>query len=214
MKDTYACIIFDWDGTLMDSADKIVNTMQEAARRSELEVPSANSVHQIIGISLAPAIAQLFDLVCQNKIREVVEHYKSVFVLHDQTPCPLFDGAEALLERLSGEYRLAVATGKARRGLERAWHNTHTKGYFIDSCCADEAESKPSPDMLLQILERQGLKPEECLMVGDTSYDMQMAQSINMPRVGVSYGVHAVAKLQQHKPIAIINSPLELLNWL
>ena len=127
MKHTYACIIFDWDGTLMDSADKIVNTMQEAARRSELEVPSANSVHQIIGISLAPAIAQLFDLACPNKIREVVDHYKSVFVSHDQTPCPLFDGAEALLERLSGEYRLAVATGKARRGLERAWHNTHTK---------------------------------------------------------------------------------------
>jgi phosphoglycolate phosphatase len=140
--------------------------------------------------------------------------YKSVFVSYDQTPCPLFLGTEQLLENLTDKYRLAVATGKARRGLERAWQQTQTKSYFVDSCCADEAESKPSPDMLLQILERQKLAPEECLMVGDTSYDMQMAQSINMPRIGVSYGVHSIGQLNQHNPVAIIDSPIELLNWL
>ncbi|MBE1286510.1 MAG: HAD-IA family hydrolase [Alteromonadaceae bacterium] len=214
MKQQYKCIIFDWDGTLMDSADKIVNTMQEAARRSDLAVPSAPSVHQIIGISLTPAIARLFGLSCPVKTQEVVEHYKTVFVSHDQTPCPLFLGTEQLLENLTDKYCLAVATGKARRGLERAWQQTQTKSYFVDSCCADEAESKPSPDMLLQILERQKLAPEECLMVGDTSYDMQMAQSINMPRIGVSYGVHSIGQLNQHSPIAIIDSPIELLNWL
>lgn len=214
MKQPYKCIIFDWDGTLMDSADKIVNTMQEAARRSDLPVPSAPAVHQIIGISLTPAIARLFGLSCPVKTQEVVEHYKSVFVSYDQTPCPLFLGTEQLLENTIDKYRLAVATGKARRGLERAWQHTQTKSYFVDSCCADEAESKPSPDMLLQILERQKLAPEECLMVGDTSFDMQMAQSINMPRIGVSYGVHSVAQLNQHNPIAIIDSPIELLNWL
>lgn len=214
MKQPYKCIIFDWDGTLMDSADKIVNTMQEAARRSDLAVPSAPAVHQIVGISLTPAIARLFGLTCPVKTQEVVEHYKSVFVSYDQTPCPLFLGTEQLLENLIDKYRLAVATGKARRGLERAWQHTQTKSYFVDSCCADEAESKPSPDMLLQILKRQKLAPEECLMVGDTSFDMQMAQSINMPRIGVSYGVHSVAQLNQHNPIAIIDSPIELLNWL
>lgn len=210
----YQCIIFDWDGTLMDSAGKIVNTMQEAARRSDLVVPSTKEVENIIGISLAPAIKQLFQLECDEKAQNVVNHYKDIFVNSDQTPCPLFNGVEGLLDELHRTVKLAVATGKARRGLERAWTNTNTKHYFIDSCCADEAQSKPSPDMLFQILERQKLSPKDCLMVGDTSYDMQMAQDAGMDRIGVSFGVHSVDVLSQFSPKAIINSPLELLRWL
>jgi phosphoglycolate phosphatase len=209
----YRCIIFDWDGTLMDSADKIVACMQEAARCSDLPVPSAQAVHQIIGISLAPAIQRLFALECHTKVAQVVEHYKRIFVAVDTTPCPLFAGSRELLITLAQHLPLAVATGKARRGLERAWLHTDSKHYFVDSCCADEAESKPSPDMLEQILARQNLAPSECLMVGDTSFDMQMAAALGMDRIGVSYGVHTNEVIAQYAPRAIINSPLELLDW-
>jgi phosphoglycolate phosphatase len=207
----YQCIIFDWDGTVMDSANKIVNTMQIAARMSNITVPSYAEVAHIIGISLKPAIAQLFGLVDEAKIDEITANYKTAFIEHDQTPCPLFAGAQELLSHLHPHTRLAVATGKARRGLQRAWDNSATGHYFIDSCCADEAKSKPHPDMLEQILARQGLSAKQCLMVGDTSYDMQMAKAIGMDRIGVNYGVHSVEQIQVHQPLAIIERPLDLL---
>lgn len=207
----YKCIIFDWDGTVMDSADKIVNTMQIAAQMSDIKVPTYAEVAQIIGLSLKPAIAQLFDLIDDAKVNQITANYKTAFIEHDQTPCPLFNGALDLLTQLQGHTRLAVATGKARRGLERAWQNSGTSHFFIDSCCADEAQSKPHPDMLEQILKRQSLTAQECLMVGDTSYDMQMAEAIGMDRIGVSYGVHSMPQIQAHEPLAIIEQPLDLL---
>lgn len=137
--------------------------------------------------------------------------YKEVYLGVDTTPCPLFNGVETMLSDLVAKERtLAVATGKARRGLERAWRQTGTGHYFTTSRCADEAESKPSPDMLLQLIEERGLTPAQALMIGDTTYDMQMAQSIGMDRVGVSYGVHAQVHLEKHKPKAIVHSIAEL----
>lgn len=210
----YQCVIFDWDGTLMDSAAKIVNTMQEAARRSELPVPTPNAVHDVIGISLAPAIQQLFSLDCDTRTTEVVSHYRDVFLHADQTPCPLFPGVVELLSTLSQQIPLAVATGKARRGLERAWDHTATRSFFVTSRCADEAMSKPSPDMLEQILAELQLSPRECLMVGDSRYDLQMAHALGMDRIGVSYGVHSPQVLQEYAPKAIIDAPLDVLQWM
>ena len=208
----YQCIIFDWDGTVMDSAAKIVSTMQIAAKMSAMPIPTYDEVAHIIGISLKPAIAQLFALDDEHKVDELTQNYKTAFVEHDQTPCPLFPGAQQLLQTLHPQYTLAVSTGKARRGLNRAWATTNTGQYFTDSCCADEAQSKPHPDMLEQILRRQRLSPEQCLMVGDTTYDLQMAESLGMDRVGVSYGVHSPAKLNTHTPLAVIDRPLDLLS--
>lgn len=204
--------IFDWDGTVMDSAGKIVNCMQKAALLSDLPVPTAKQVEHIIGISLIPAIMQLFK-IDKPKAEIVAQHYKKVFVDQDQSPCPLFEGAITTLSSLSEQARLAVATGKARRGLERAWEMSESKHFFDTSRCADEAESKPSSDMLLQIIEEWKVKPHEVLMIGDTVYDMQMAENINMPRVAVSYGVHDVSALQAHKPLAVIDKLAELLKY-
>ncbi len=202
-------IIFDWDGTLMDSASKIVNCMQTAAGLSDLPIPSALEVQDIIGISLVPAIEKLFG-ISQHDARHVAEHYKRVFVDSDKTPCSLFDGAQDTLKKLFETHTLGVATGKARRGLQRAFDSSGTQQYFDNSICSDEAESKPSSDMLLKLLKRWRLEPHQALMVGDTVYDMQMAENIGMPRVGVSFGVHSVDRLLQHKPIAVINSIDEL----
>jgi phosphoglycolate phosphatase len=209
----YSHIIFDWDGTVMDSADKIVSCMQLAAREAELAVPSEDDVRHIIGISLTPAIEQLFSISLESA-EKVAAHYKRIFLEVDSTPSPLFFGALNTLQQLHTSHVLGVATGKARRGLERAWEHTDTKQYFSASRCADEAESKPSPDMLLQLIKHWQVKPESVLMIGDTVYDLQMAQAIGMPRLGVSFGVHSSDALLQHEPIAIVDEFNDILNYI
>ncbi|MDC8831276.1 HAD family hydrolase [Alteromonas gilva] len=211
MKKPYELLIFDWDGTVMDSAAKIISCMQQAARQCDVSVPGPEAVSHIIGISLKPAIMQLFQTEDEQLADRLVLAYKEVYLGADTTPCPLFEGAEAMLSDLvEAGHVLAVATGKARRGLNRAWQQTGTGHYFTTSRCADEAESKPSPDMLLQLLEERNLTPAQALMIGDTTYDMQMAQAIGMDRVGVSYGVHAPVNLARHNPRAIVHSIGEL----
>ena len=211
MTKQYELIIFDWDGTLMDSAAKIVSCMQKAAARCEVAIPTAEAVSHIIGISLKPAIKQLFNIDDDELAERLTLAYKEVYLGADTTPCPLFDGVIDMLTDLRDAGNvLAVATGKARRGLNRAWQQTSTGHFFTTSRCADEADSKPSPDMLLQLLEERGLSAGQALMIGDTTYDMQMAQAIGMDRVGVSYGVHASVNLAKHHPKAIVHSIAEL----
>ncbi len=150
----YKLVIFDWDGTLMDSAAKIVSCMQHAAQQCDMPIPTYEEVGHIIGISLKPAIKQLFNIDDDELAERLVAAYKEAFVTRDTTPCPLFDGVERLLSNLKETgCTLAVATGKARRGLDRAWAQTGTGRFFSASRTADEAESKPSPDMLLQLLD-------------------------------------------------------------
>lgn len=211
MTKQYELIIFDWDGTLMDSAAKIVSCMQMAAARCEVEIPSVEAVSHIIGISLTPAIKQLFNIDDDKLAERLTLAYKDVYLGADTTPCPLFEGVVDMLAGLTASgHELAVATGKARRGLNRAWQQTNTGHFFITSRCADEADSKPSPDMLLQLLKERDLTPAQALMIGDTTYDMQMAQAIGMDRVGVSYGVHAAVNLAKHQPNSIVHSIAEL----
>ncbi|MBF7072920.1 HAD-IA family hydrolase [Glaciecola sp. MH2013] len=212
MEHEFKYIIFDWDGTVMDSAAKIVACMQRAAILSGLPKPSKKEVENIIGISLKPAIQILFS-IDSIKADEVTTHYKETFLNEDTTACPLFPHAESTLLALQQKARLAVATGKARRGLDRAFSLTNTKHFFELSRCADEAESKPSSDMLLQILAQWQVSAEEVLMVGDTTYDMQMAENIGMPRVAVSYGVHDAQDLQKHSPLKLIDCFSELLDF-
>lgn len=199
----------------MDSAAKIISCMQIAARQCDMPVPSAEEVGHIIGISLKPAIKQLFDISDDALAERLVLAYKEAFVSKDSTPCPLFNDVERLLDTLKGQgSTLAVATGKARRGLTRAWQQTDTGHYFTTSRCADDAESKPSPDMLLQILDELDVSAAEAVMVGDTTYDMQMAKAIGMDRIGVSYGVHAQVHLEALTPKTIVHSINELHDYL
>jgi len=209
----YSHIIFDWDGTLMNSAGKIVSCMQLAATKSNLPVPSDKAVRHIIGISLVPAIAQLFSINL-NMAEKVAAHYKEIFIQSEHTPCLLFPEAYETLQTLNESHILGVATGKARRGLERAWQSSQSGHFFAASRCADEAESKPSPDMLQQLLKHWQVDASEVLMVGDTTYDMQMAEAIDMPRIGVSYGVHDVEDIAKHQPVAIIDNIHEIVQYL
>ncbi len=209
----YELIIFDWDGTLMDSAQKIVDCMQLAAKQANQPVPSASQVRHVIGISLVPAIQQLFS-VSEEVAHQISHLYKQNFVKQDQTPCTLFDGVIDLLTNLQSQpVKLAVATGKARQGLERVWQQSETKSFFHTSRCGDEAHSKPNPDMLEQILLELNVDVTSALMVGDTSHDLGMAEAIGMDCIGVSYGAHEVSTLKLHKPLAIIDNPKTLLDY-
>jgi len=199
-------VIFDWDGTVMDSVGRIVSSMRAAASYVGVAVPSVEEVKHIIGLSIDPALAKLFPDADSAQREALFVHYRDQYVLHDTTPTPLFDGAEALFKQLAEQnVLLAVATGKARKGLDRIFNETGLAQYFATSRCADEAQSKPHPDMLLQIIQQLGVNSAEAVMVGDTSHDLKMAQAIAMPRVGVSHGAHDVAVLQHYQPLAIID---------
>jgi phosphoglycolate phosphatase len=208
-------VIFDWDGTVMDSVGRIVSSLRSAASLSELVVPTEHDAKQIIGLSLDPAFDILFPGISAAKRQLMFHHYREQYMLHDATPTPLFAGVELVLSQLKDRnIKLAVATGKQRRGLARMFAETGLEKYFDTSRCADDAQSKPHPDMLQQILLELDLPAEQAVMVGDTSHDMKMAQAIAMPRVGVTHGVHDRDVLSQFAPKAIIDSLPELLQFI
>jgi phosphoglycolate phosphatase len=208
----YKAIVFDWDGTLMDSIGKIVETMQSSAKHMGLPIPNYDQAKDVIGISLLPALQKLFNLDDEKATMDLFHSYKAHFREYTQVNSPLFSGAIKLLEILKQQgYILAIATGKARQGLEHNLQHSNTQHFFSVSRTADDAQSKPSPDMLHQILAELNLSADQVLMVGDTTYDMAMAEAINMDRIGVSFGVHNADALQKHRPLAVIDALEELL---
>lgn len=208
----YPLIIFDWDGTLMDSVGRIVSSMQQTARYLELQVPTEQAVRDIIGISLNPAIERLFGRLEVEQYDQFMNYYRQCYVVDDPTPSPLFHKAHDVLAELRQRgHRLAVATGKARHGLERVWDESKSRHYFDFSRCADESESKPSPKMLQDILDQAGVSVDQAIMVGDSIHDMKMAENMGMARVGVSFGAHDRQRLMTHQPLAVIDQLSDLL---
>lgn len=207
----YQLVIFDWDGTLMDSTGRIASAMQQAAAICGLSHPSVEDVKNIIGLSLDLAIGELYPQVSPTLVGQMHHHYKDQYRNHDDTPSPMFTGAVELLEELHGNgYKLAVATGKSRAGLENVWQASGTGHLFHVGRGADQAQSKPAPDMLHQILAELEMDIAQAVMIGDTEFDLKMASSIGMDRIGVSFGAHHVDRLAQHEPLAIIDSLHEL----
>lgn len=216
MKDRqYDLIIFDWDGTLMDSAAKIVRCFQAAASDVGVPVPPDAAVRNIIGLGLHEAMDMLLPGTDTATRMHVAECYRRHFLHVDQTEATLFPGVTEGLTRLGESgYRLAIATGKARRGLDRVLRDTATSHYFCSTRCADEAFSKPHPQMLHDILDFTGVSVERAVMVGDTTYDLQMAASAAMGSLAVSYGAHERERLLAHRPLACLDSFTEVCRWL
>lgn len=212
----YELIIFDWDGTLMDSVPRIVSCMQAAALDAEWGELSAAEVEDIIGLGLPEAIAQLCPGIQPVQAERLRERYSHHFVTADTTPMQFFTGVEAQIARLRSrkEQRLAVATGKSRRGLDRIFAETGSGAWFHASRTADETRSKPHPQMLSELLAELSVPVERAVMVGDTEYDLEMARAIGMDRVGVTYGVHTPERLAQSQPRWIAHSVEELFDGL
>lgn len=212
----YELIIFDWDGTLMDSVPRIVSCMQAAALDAEWGELSVAEVEDIIGLGLPEAIAQLCPGILPIQAERLRERYSHYFVTADTTPMQFFAGVEAQIARLRSrkEQRLAVATGKSRRGLDRVFAETGSGAWFNASRTADETRSKPHPQMLSELLAELSVPVERAVMVGDTEYDLEMARAIGMDRVGVTYGVHTPERLAQSQPKWIAHSVEELFDGL
>ncbi len=215
MHRAYELLVFDWDGTLMDSESRIVNCMRSAITDLGLALPTDSSISNIIGLGLKEAICMLFPAADEALVKEVKGRYRHHFLFENRTPMPLFSGAKEVLHALKAEgYLLAVATGKGRPGLDKALNNTGLDKVFHTTRCADEAFSKPHPDMLLQILDELGVEAADALMIGDTEYDMQMANSAGTAALAVSYGVHSTERLLQHEPQGCLAAISEVPDWL
>lgn len=207
----YKLVIFDWDGTVMDSVGRIVSSMKSAAKDNSFSVPSDEQVKNIIGLSLPEATEILFPGRTIEQAELLRLSYKKHYVEVDQTPTPLFDNATNLFTQLLDQNKyLAVATGKGRDGLERIFKDTNTGHYFHTSRCAKECQSKPHPEMLEQILTELSILPHEAVMIGDTVHDMAMAKNANIDRIAVTYGVHDRDTLNEYQPKAIVDSLHEL----
>lgn len=208
---TYKLVIFDWDGTLMDSVDRIVYSMQASAVALSFEPPTYHQAKQIIGLSLPKAIQTLFPSADKEQVQTLTAQYKHQYVEVNTTPTPLFNDALELLTQLKKEHKLlAVATGKARAGLQRVWQASDTEHFFIASRCADECVSKPDPDMINSLLTELNIEKHEAVMIGDTSFDLEMAQRAGVDSIGVTYGVHDTEVLSKYQPRAIVDSLAEL----
>lgn len=215
MRQKIDLVVFDWDGTLMDSAAKIVTCMQLAAQDLGLEVPSCAAVEDIIGLGLPQAVERLFPALGSEGNKYLQKQYAEHYVENDKTHTPLFPGVEHTLTSLRGQgYKLAVATGKSRRGLNRVFATTDIGGYFESSRCADETASKPHPLMLEELLSELNCKAERTLMVGDSEYDMEMARNAGVGAVAVDYGVHSLDRLRQFNPLYCLSQIDELIKCL
>lgn len=215
MNRRYELIVFDWDGTLMDSELRIVTCIQRAAGDVGIPIPDDRAAREIIGLGLDEAVQRLFPRADTGQVRALTEAYRSLWLSDEVEPARMFSGAHDLIDGLyRSNHLLAVATGKSRRGLDRALEESGLGGFFHASRCADEAFSKPHPQMLQDILVDLEVHPGAAVVVGDTEYDMQMASNAKVAAVGVSHGVHAPERLFAHGALRCFDNLIQLSDWL
>ena len=215
MLSEYKLLIFDWDGTLADSVGRIVTAMRAAAQRTGRPERDEASIRGIIGLGLPEAILTLYPDMAEPEVVVFRQHYADVYIAMDEQPSPLFAGVADTLEAFRADgYRLAVATGKARRGLDRVLKVHGWERFFDVTRAADETASKPNPLMLNQILAHCDVLPNQALMVGDASFDLLMARNAGIDSVAVSYGAQPVERLLTFEPRLAIDKFPELRTWL
>ncbi|MBO1111983.1 HAD family hydrolase [Bordetella petrii] len=211
---SYSLVVFDWDGTLMDSTNGIVAAIQGACRDLDLPVPSVSAASWVIGLSLESALRRAVPELTQAMVPRFLERYRTHYLLRDPE-LRLFDGIEDLLGDLAGrQVRLAVATGKSRVGLNRVLAATGLRDIFQATRTADETFSKPHPAMLHELMQELEVEPEGVVMVGDTSHDLQMACNAGVHGLGVAYGAHSPQELLGCQPQAVVDSVAALREWL
>jgi phosphoglycolate phosphatase len=207
-------IAFDWDGTLFDSTRIIVRCIQRAVADVGGTVPSDKEAAFVIGLGLMEALAHAAPDVPKDKYPELGARYRHYYIAHQEDLC-LFDGVLPLLADLRArQHRLAVATGKSRRGLDDALHTVQLKGMFDGSRTADETAGKPDPRMLQELMREFDATPERTLMIGDTTHDLQMALNAGCASVAVSYGAHEPDGFAPLAPRFVAHSVGELHRWL
>ncbi|MCW5611224.1 MAG: HAD-IA family hydrolase [Rubrivivax sp.] len=207
-------IVFDWDGTLYDSTGLIVQCIQAACRDVGAAVPSDEQAAYVIGLGLQDALRHAAPDIPRERYPELAQRYRHHYFAQ-QDALVLFPGVIEMLATLKQRsHLLAVATGKARRGLDLALANAQLHGVFDATRTADETASKPHPLMLHELMAELDVTPERTLMIGDTTHDLLLARNAGTPRVAVSYGAHEPAAFDEHGPLFVAHSTRELHDWL
>ncbi|WP_369652861.1 HAD-IIIA family hydrolase [Variovorax sp. V213] len=207
-------IAFDWDGTLYDSTRLIVRCIQAAVIDVGGAKPSENDAAWVIGLGLAEALARAAPDVPKEKYAELGARYRYHYLQH-QDDLVLFDGVLQMIDSLRARgHKLAVATGKSRRGLNEALKSVALRDRFDASRTADETFGKPHPRMLLELMEELEVPAKRTLMIGDTTHDLQLALNAGCASVGVSYGAHEPESFDELKPLFVAHSVASLEAWL
>ncbi|MGB7815182.1 MAG: HAD-IA family hydrolase [Methylotenera sp.] len=214
MSKTFDLIVWDWDGTIADSAGMITTAIVQAAAQVGLPELDPNAARNIIGLGLKESIHALYGDIPTEKAQALAAQYSANYYAGEQA-IPLFDGAkETIIELSRRGYKLAVATGKGRRGLNLALEHCGLGNYFHATRTMDECFSKPHPQMLDEIMDACVTTPERTLMIGDTSYDLQMAKNANVQAIAVTYGAQSHEKLMSYNSIKMFQQFNDLSAWL
>ncbi|MDA1331781.1 MAG: HAD-IA family hydrolase [Proteobacteria bacterium] len=207
-------IVFDWDGTLVDSTAHITQSIQKSYADNDLPVPAEAAAKHVIGLGLLDTFNYLSPNLTESQHKGIVDRYRHHFLIADKTIHAFqgaSDGLKALIER---NYFLAVATGKSRVGLDRALKKVDFGHLFSVTRCGDEGFPKPHPDMLQFIMDDLAVTPDRTLMIGDTSHDLLLAKNAGAWGVGVSYGAHDKNELIALNPLTCVDSFEALMAWL
>lgn len=214
MAERFDLIVFDWDGTLMDSAAAIVRAILAACRDLGLPEPSEERARYVIGLGLGDALRHAVPDLGAEDYPRMVERYRHHYLASDHE-LTLFPGVPEMMDWLSGQGKmLAVATGKSRVGLDRALSHSGLGAYFHATRCADECFSKPHPAMLEELMDELGVNRDRTLMIGDTTHDLLMAKNAGVAGLAVGFGAHPREALENELPLAFVDTPGALDRWL
>ena len=202
----YPLVIFDWDGTLADSTVVIKRALQRSAEDLGYPIPTDAQASFIIGMGLKPALAHAIPTLRDEDVPRLTDRFRHHFVV-GENEIVLFDGVPDMLAALKARgHWLAVATGKSRKGLDRAFDTLGLREFFVASRCADEGFSKPHPGMLHALFDETGMNASAAVMIGDTTHDLQLAENAGAAAIGVTYGAHERSLLEAHKTLTLVDS--------
>lgn len=210
----YDLVVFDWDGTLLDSTGAIVKAIQAATREIGATPPDDARARYVIGMGLREALQHAVPDLQESHYDELVNAYRRHYLSGDHE-LTLFEGVEPLLQQLQAEHRwVAVATGKSRVGLNRALGHSDLGKYFDTTRTADETRGKPDPLMLQEIMDHCAVPPERTLMIGDTTHDLLMARNAGAHGLAITHGAHDLEALLACAPVGVVDSISDLSDWI
>ncbi|MCK5263149.1 MAG: HAD-IA family hydrolase [Gammaproteobacteria bacterium] len=211
----YSLLVFDWDGTLIDSIEQITTSLQAASKIIHNEEVTEEAARSVIGLGLEEAIERLHPEKEKSLIKKMADAYRHHYFNENNVPAPLFEGVTEMLDELkNADFILAIATGKSRAGLDHSIAEHDVGHYFSTTRCAGEYRSKPHPEMLLGILNDTQIKPEQALMIGDSEHDLMMANNAGVNSIAVTHGVHTADKLMAYKPLLCLDRVSDLSTFL
>lgn len=210
----YEMIVWDWDGTIMNSTPTIVECLQKACVDLGEKVPNQEQASHVIGLGLHESIHYLLPHLPEKKYPLMLERFRHYYLGVDHK-LVLFPGIMELIQALKTKGHLvAVATGKPRQGLDRTLKMHQLEGFFHDTKTADESRAKPHPQMLQELMDSWRVPANKMLMIGDTTHDLQMAKSAGVDSIAVTYGAHSKEKLQTLEPLLCVETVQELQSYL